>query len=167
MNPSGGTKMRAKYESWKEALWDTVHRSTKPAKAIADDLGIHPTTLNKACEEDQLSENLSSKHLTALVQSADNLACLDYLEEKAGRVAFPIPKCTDALLGKQTADAIIEFGEWLREQGDAASDGVITSEEFGRIDARSIAVMSLIGAVRESFRQRVSDRRLKAVGENR
>lgn len=161
------TKVRAKYESWKEALWDTVHRSTKPAKAIADDLGIHPSTLGKACEEDQPQENLSSKHLTALVQSADNLACLDYLEEKAGRVAFKIPQCTDALLGKQTADAIIEFGEWLREQGDAAADGVITSEEFARIDARTLSLMSLVGAVREAFKARVSDRRLKAVGEGR
>jgi hypothetical protein len=75
------------HESFTAALHETVYRSTRPAKQLADVIGVSYSALAKFADESDESQ-IPTRRLVSLITVADNLAVLDYLEQLAGRVAF-------------------------------------------------------------------------------
>jgi transposase-like protein len=131
--------------TWKAALHESCFRSREPLKAIAGHLGIHPNTLGRACDEAQ-ADNLSSKHLAALAQVADNHAFLDYLEARAGRVAYTLPQA-GTLCSVQTVASIREFSEFAIAVTDGAQDGRMTRAEVDRITTEGLEAIRAIHEV--------------------
>lgn len=68
-------------------------------------------------------------------------------------VVFPL---ADLPAGKHTASAVREFGEYLETVGEATSDGVITPEEFARLESEGQEAMGAIWASIEYYRAQVS-----------
>jgi hypothetical protein len=156
-----------KHSCWKEALHQTCIRSPRvPTKVVAERLGIHENTLGKACNENEPS-HLSSRHLPALVQiEGIDLACLDYLEDLAGRIAIVRPDETGSACGTRlTAEAMRAMGSLLEAKADSLEDGRITVDEAQDIRERADKVTKCVQAI-AAYAERVAQpsvRELKAV----
>jgi hypothetical protein len=142
-----GSKVQAKPlpATWKEALYESVHGSDQPAKAVADDLGVSRQMLSACCDETS-DTNLSSKHLTALARATSNLSWLDYLEAIAGRQAFMLPTA-NALCSVMTVAALKEFSEFLTTVADSVADGSVSPEDAARIEREGLDAISAIQTV--------------------
>lgn len=151
------SKIPAKHESWKSALHQTCIRSLKvTAKQVADRLGIHIKTLGRACDEGEM-DNLSSKHLPALVQiEGIDLACLDYLEALAGRVAFAVPTDTGSVCTtRMTAQAMHAMASLLEAKAEALEDGRICNNEAREIRQQADNVTRCVQAI-AAYAERVA-----------
>lgn len=150
-------KIAAKHSSWKEALHQTCIRSANvPTKVVADRLGISPTTLSHACD-DNANDNLSSKHLPALVSiDGIDLACLDYLEELAGRIAFVKPTdAGSACTTRMTAQAMHAMAALLEAKAEALEDGRVCVDEARDIRQRADDVTRCVQAI-AAYAERVA-----------
>ena len=140
------------HQTFKSVAHDTIFRSSLPAKALADIIGVSYSALTKFADE-SVDEQIPMRRFVALIRVADNLAALDYLEHLAGRVAFKVP--TGSHLAA-TGEAVREFGEWLGVHAAALEDGTLTAEELARIETQGHEAIAAIAAAIEQTRVRVA-----------
>jgi len=140
------------HQTFKSAAHDTIFRSSLPAKALADIVGVSYSALTKFADE-SVDEQIPMRRFIALIRVADNLAALDYLEALAGRVAFKVPTGSHTTA---TGEAIREFGEWLAAHGAALEDGVISAEELAAIDQQAREAIAAIAAALEQAKARTA-----------
>lgn len=148
------------HASFKAALHDTVFRSTLPAKALADIVGVSYSALAQFAD-DAAEAHIPSRRLVTLVTAADNLAVLDYLEHLAGRVAYRLPTGSHLTA---TGEAVREFGEWLTAHAAALEDGTISLDEFATVEREAHEAIAAIAAAIEQAKSRVPKPDLRAVG---
>jgi len=128
-------------ESQKAALYETVHRSTLPLKAIADRVGLAPSTLSHMADENS-PDSFPFKRLPALIAAADNRALLDYYEHIAHRVAIPLPVVPDGSAAQVELLAAAEaIGETIRIDRDSRADLKLTLKERAACVAAARRVM--------------------------
>jgi hypothetical protein len=149
----------SQHPSFKAALHDTVFRSSLPAKALADLVGVSYSTLAQFADDAQEAQ-IPVRRLVSLVASADNLAVLDHLEALAGRVAFRVPT---GLHLASTGEAIRQFGEWVSAHSEALRDGTVSQEELVTIEREGHEAIAAIAAALEHARDRTQPPTLKAV----
>ena len=152
--------------SWKEALHESFYRSSRPLKAIADELGVSRQYLQAAADEAQPDAHLSGRHFPALAHAADNLAWLDYLERQADRVAYPIPR-GQGQIDASTGRAIESFGQLIAQIGDAHTDGVITQDEAQLIRSRGRQVLTLVAGLLDTIDAAVTPETRERFGARR
>ena len=129
-------------KTMKDFLYETVHRSKKPLKLIAEEIGMSENYLTRAALPDQEESETGTgcrfplKKLIPLIRSTQNYAMLDYIEHAVGRVAIKLPqhhgKDLDDIY-RLTMRAVKEFGQLMAEIDADTSDGVITDKEKDRI----------------------------------
>jgi hypothetical protein len=125
----------------KEALYQTIHRSNKPLKQIADELGISANYLARAALPDQEESetgtgcNFPLKKLIPLTKASGDFSVLDYLEWAVGRVAFTLPReeCDLADLSRLSMKSVKEFGDLMGELDSDLGNGKIDPEEIPRL----------------------------------
>lgn len=112
------------FRSQKEALYETVHRSTLPLKAIADRVGMKPATLSHMALEGD-DDEYPFKRLPALFAAADNHALLDYWESIAHRIAFGLPPAGAASSEAQQEllAAMDALGDTVKVDRETRKDG--------------------------------------------
>lgn len=133
--------------SFKEALHETIYRSSLPCKAIADILGVGVRYLGNVCDTEQQDAWLSSRHLTQLALSADNFAWLDFFERLAGRVAVRVPSGSGAGELHALGRLARETGEVMTGVATALEDECISLDELRRIDKTIDGAMRALAAV--------------------
>lgn len=83
-----------------------------------------------------------------------NYALLDWMEAQVGRVAFVVPVAATAD-GMAQAHAVKTFAEYLQRSAEAASDGIYTIDEVGRIEDEANDAIRAIATHVEVLRQRL------------
>lgn len=140
-----------RHSSFKSALHESTFRSSLPAKALADRIGIAYQTLAEF-SDDGSSSNIPVRRLVALLAVADNISALEYLAAVAGCVVFRVPTHGAAVA---TADAVREIGQWLQVHAAALSDGVLSQDDYDRVDADGQRAIAAIAAAIDEARRRV------------
>ncbi len=128
----------------REALYDTIHRSAKPLKVIADELGLSESYLTRAALPDAEDSDTGTgcrfplKKLIPLIRSTGDYTVLDTIEKALGRVGVTLPpagKISPAGIAHQVITTVAEFGDLMREVESALDDGKITPTDLERIQA--------------------------------
>lgn len=140
------------HQTFKSAAHDTIFRSSLPAKALADIVGVSYSALTKFADE-SVDEQIPMRRFIALIRVADNLAALDYLEQLAGRVAFKVPAGAHAVT---LGEAVARFGEWMRTHGQALEDGAISSAELEASDQAFRAATAAMASAMAQARAQVT-----------
>lgn len=143
----------------RENLYDTIHRSKKPLKVIAEEIGISETYLTRAALPDQEDSDTGTgcrfplKKLVPLILATNNYSVLDAIEQSVGRFGVPLPPSNGtptADMAKLTIKTISDFSKLMNEVGSAVQDGKITSLEITKIKKEGYraaqAVLSLVAA---------------------
>lgn len=126
---------------WKAALHETVTESTRPAKALADDIDVGYRTLLEWADETSDSQ-IPTRRLIVLLSSADNLAALRYLAALQGCLVFRAPVEDFA----PAAQAVKEFGELMEAYATAVADSQVSGEELARLKKEAAEAMAAIAA---------------------
>lgn len=107
------------------------------AGSLAPRLGIKsPRVLNNKVNHKCESHHLTLKEAVAGTDLTGNLCILDAWEERAGRIAIPLPQLDnvpDAALLETYTNFIKEGGEFAAAFHDALTDGKITQKEIDRM----------------------------------
>lgn len=126
----------------REALYDTIHRNTKPLKVIADELGLSESYLTRAALPDAEDSDTGTgcrfplKKLIPLVRSTGDYTVLDTIENALGRVGVALPPpvvAPPADICMQTMKAVANFGELVRTVYQALADNKIKPQERDQI----------------------------------
>lgn len=148
------------HQTLKSAIHETIFRSSLPAKALADRVGVSYTTLAEFAD-DARDTNIPIRRLVALLSAADNLAALEFLAGLSHCVVFHVPQHSAAA---STAEAVREFGEWLHSHAAAMDGAALSVDAFARIETEGNQAIAAIAAAVDEARRRVSPgRELKAV----
>jgi len=139
---------------WAEALHESLYRSELPIKAIAEEMGVSVSYLRNAADSDQPEASLSARHLPLLARLTSNLAWLDYMERRAGRVAVRVPSGSGAHVHALGALAR-KTGEVLQQVADNLVDERITLAEWREVDKNIDDVLKAAALLREALMQRV------------
>jgi hypothetical protein len=125
----------------KECLYDTIHRNDKPAKAIAEEIGMSYSYLARAVLADQEESETGTgcrfplSKLIPIIRATKDFSTLDYIEASLGRVAIPLPAANKSLpdICRLTMQTIKEFGELMAEIDQSMADGRVSAKEKERI----------------------------------
>lgn len=138
----------------KEALYDTIHRSHKPLKVIAEEIGVSENYLTRAALPDTEESDTGTgcrfplKKLVPLVRSAGDFQVLDVIEHSLGRCGVllpPLSRMPAADWARLTIKTIGEFGDLLKEIEMATKDRKITAAEREQIEREGYqAVQSVL-----------------------
>ena len=142
----------------KDCLYQSLHRSEKPLKLIAEEIGMSENYLYRSALPDpEESENGTGcrfplKKLIPLIRCTGDYSLLDFIESSLGRVAVPLPVAQLDLpdVYRLTMLAVKEFGDLMSQIEKAVSDGNITEKEKGRIiEAGHEAVQAIINLLHQ------------------
>lgn len=121
----------------KDAIYEVLHNSEKPLKAISQETGIKYSTIERTGLKTKSKSNFQLWWIPLVTLSSNNYNVLDKLEQLVGRVGVPLPP---PLCGASTADicrstmaAMKEFGELIAEIERATADNQIKQSERERI----------------------------------
>lgn len=125
----------------KDCLYQTIHRTKKPLKLIAEEIGMSENYLYRSALPDpDETENGTGcrfplKKLIPLVRCTGDFALLDFIENSLGRSAFllPAPHCFVRDACRLAMVAAREFGQLMAEMEADLADGKITEAEKRRI----------------------------------
>lgn len=144
----------------KDRLYETIHRSNKPLKAIAEEIGMSENYLARAALPDLEESDTGSgcrfplKKLIPLVRSTGDFGVLDFVERSLGRVAVKLPDVKGGSLRdicRLSLRAVSEFGDMMREVEKSVADQVVTADEMARVREEGYhtieAVLTLINAM--------------------
>lgn len=127
--------------SLRDALYDMVHRSSIPAKAQAEELGISYSYLCNASNPNLEGEGFDYqlRLLIPHTRITQNYTVLNFIEQSLGRVAIQIPKATPSTsdLVKEFSKTTSEFSDVAHEIGVALQDNKITELEYRRLEKES------------------------------
>ncbi|MEI7636374.1 MAG: phage regulatory CII family protein [Syntrophus sp. (in: bacteria)] len=122
-----------------DCIYQTVHRNTKPLKAIAEEIGMSENYLTRAALPDQEESDTGSgcryplKKIIPLIRATGDFSVLDFIERSLGRVAVPLP---EPLAGANiqsichlTLRSVTEFGHLMTQVDNSIGDQFITPAE--------------------------------------
>jgi len=130
----------------KEALYDTIHKSPNYSiAAIAEQLDMAESYLYRSALPDPDTEGPNAsgvrfplKKIVPLVLLTGDHQVLDVMEFQVGRVAIPLPRpngsVTQQEVRTRAMDAVVQFGELMKEINESIADGHINEKEQARID---------------------------------
>jgi hypothetical protein len=145
-------------DTLRDALHDNIFNSGRPAKQIADELGISYSYLASAGNPNLEEFHFQLRHLIPLTKATGNYDTLDYIERTLGRVAFSVPAVgLVSEVAAETANIVREAGHLLTEMGKALEDGRIQSHEWPGIARECEHVISAVCRLREAAKREVSE----------
>lgn len=131
-----------KYQTIREALYDTVHRNKKPLKAIAEEIGLSENYLTKMVLADKEESETGTgcrfplSKIIPVIRATGDFSVLDCIERSLGRVAIKTPPPTSASLRdvcRLSLRAVSEFGELMETVERGLADGTVTEAELDRV----------------------------------
>jgi len=141
-------------ESQKRALHATIHGSTAPLKAIADELGMEYSSLANFALASR-TDQLPFTQLPMVLEAADNLTLLRFYAYLQGCEVFRLPRTGAAGDARQTSVTVREFAELLEAAGTATEDDVVTPEEFAAIEREGQEAVRAVLELVAHYRARV------------
>lgn len=152
----GEKAVRARYlrESQKRALHETIHHSTAPLKAIADEVGVEYSSLANAALMSR-TDQLPFARLPLVLEACDDLTLLRFFAHLQGCDVFRLPRVGAAGDAHQAAATMREFAELLEAGAAAAEDNVVTPEEFARVEREAQDVVRAVLEYVAHYRARV------------
>lgn len=134
-----------------------------PAKAIAQNMNVPVSVLYEIADEYR-ERKLRAEEIPSLILATRNFAVLDTIERAVGRVGVALPVAGDGITLARSAEAIREFGEFLREIGQAAIDGTVTRDEAAQVRLEGEHTIAMVYALITQTESQVRETRaLKAV----
>ena len=142
----------------RDALHDNIFNSGRPAKQIADDLGISYSYLASAGNPNLEEFHFQLKHLIPLTKATGNYDTLDYIERALGRVAFVVPTIRGNIseVAEEVSAVTLEFSHLMREMSESLRDGVVHSHEWPAIAKECEHLISRVARLREAAKQEAS-----------
>ena len=137
--------VRSHARTMKQCLYDTIHHHPKLSiESIAEQLDMAPSYLYRAAlpDMDMDGEKASGvrfplKQIVPLIRITQDYQVLDHIEFTLGRVAVPLPPAEKKPVAEVNAaalNAVVKFGELIKEIQASLADGKITDEEQEDID---------------------------------
>jgi hypothetical protein len=127
-------KSLQRFETLGDAVYQVVHRSKEPAKALADRIGCRPAYLVAAADPMQ-TQSLPARLIVPLTLASGDTAIVRHLAEAVGGVFVELPKDltgTHADVVNAIGRITAEMGEVMAATGRAMEDGRITADEATR-----------------------------------
>ena len=151
----------------KDCLYQTLHRSKKPLKQIAEDIGVSESYLYRAALPDQEESDTGTgcrfplKYLVALIRSTGDFSTLDHIENSLGRVAITLPRSAANLtdICRLTLQSVQEFGELMSEVKESLDDNLITSDELARIFKEGYHVQQSVAALIAALEKKAEEKK--------
>lgn len=112
----------------REALYNLIHKSSIPAKAQAEELGLSLSYLYNSCNSELEGFEYQLRLLAPHTRLTENYSAIDFIEKALGRVAIEIPDCGCKGHNPETLAAGLML--IAKEMGEAA-DCVCRSLEDG------------------------------------
>lgn len=136
----------------RDALHDNIFNAGRPAKQIADDLGISYSYLASAGNPNLEEFHFQLKHLIPLTKATGNYDTLDYIERALGRVAFVVPSIKGEIseVAEEVAAVTLEFSHLMREMAESLRDGVVHSHEWPAIAKECDHLITRVARLREA-----------------
>jgi len=135
-----------KYTTLKDALYDTVHNTPTPLKAMAEELGCKYSTLANSVNPNIPGLEFQLSRLIPVCRMSGNLAVLDYIEHALGRVAINLPtapKCLDAL-NKELLKTIKEFSDLTQVAAKDLVDGHCSHKDAAEIEKEGLELVQQV-----------------------
>ncbi|MGB3209456.1 MAG: phage regulatory CII family protein [Desulforhopalus sp.] len=129
----------------KDALYDTIHHNgSLTIEAIAEQLDMTKSYLYRSATPDADTDGERAtgvrfplKQLVPLIRTTGDFQVLDLIEFTLGRVALPLPKIgslTTKDVHANALNAVVQFGDLIKEIQISIADGQISEKEQDRID---------------------------------
>jgi hypothetical protein len=148
-----------------EALYETIHKSKKPLKLIAEEIDMSQSYLTRSClpTKDDLDTgtgcNFPLRKLIPLTKATNKYLILDVLEHGVGRcgiILTPPGKLSISDICKLAMHSAKEFGELAGEVEAAIFDEEVTAEECKKITREGYhtiqAILSLMMSCKDSVK---------------
>lgn len=135
-------KQKREFETLKDALYQTVHRSDKPIAVIAEEIGMTANYLYKACmpdsdmDERAAGVRFPTKKVLPLMRATGDYSVLHYMANATNHAVISIPDVTDKTCGdiqRHAIKAAKEFGDLMGEVSVATADRKIRTHEVEQI----------------------------------
>lgn len=143
----------------RESLYNTIHRSKKPLKVIAEEIGISENYLTRAALPDQEDSDTGTgcrfplKKLIPLIRATNDYSVLDHIEHSLGRFGVLLPPQSGTLTAdvyRLAMKSVTEFGKLMSHVELATADHKIKPAERENILREGYeavqAIMSLMVA---------------------
>ena len=132
----------------KEAIYDTLHHSAKPLKAIADEINLAQSTVTRwglpDDDPDASGSPMPLRYLLGLTRITGNFAIIEYLCATLGGVFVKIPSGEEGDDVKTTLKAIKEAGAWVELSARTMLDGTISDDELAKLVKKGTCLQALI-----------------------
>lgn len=136
----------------RETLYNTIHRNKKPLKLIAEEIGMSENYLTRAALPDTEESDTGTgcrfplKKLIPLIQSTNDFAVLDHIENSLGRVAIPVPRANACMTDfcRLAMKSVKEFGELMAALDSAIADGKLSADEKANLMAEGYEAVQAI-----------------------
>lgn len=142
----------------RESLYNTIHRSKKPLKVIAEEIGISENYLTRAALPDLEDSDTGTgcrfplKKLIPLIRATNDYSVLDHIEHSLGRFGVLLPPPAGTLTAdvcRLAMKSVTEFGELMAHVESAADHKIkpVERENILREGYQAVqAIMSLMAA---------------------
>lgn len=138
-------------QAWGESLYGGPHN----LKTLAGESGISATTLAATADEEKPADMISMRRFLELYPHCENLAVLDWMEARVGRVAFRVPEA-DACTTRACADFMRSAAALLDKKAQALDDRVMQADEAAEIQRLVAEVMRKAAAIAKRAEQLVA-----------
>jgi regulator of replication initiation timing len=139
----------------RDSLHDNIFNCGRPAKQIADEIGISYSYLASAGNPNLEEFHFQLKHLIPLSKSSNCFDTLDYIEKALGRVAFTVPSIGPdvSAVATEVAAVTLEFSHLMKELSEALADGVVESQEWPSLARECDHLINKVCRLREAAKQ--------------
>jgi hypothetical protein len=139
----------------RDTLHDNIFNAGRPAKQIADEIGISYSYLASAGNPNLEEFHFQLKHLIPLTKATGCFDALDYIERTLGRVAFTVPALdTDvSAVAAEVGGVAKEFSHLMLEMSKALADGNVQSHEWPAIARECEHLINVVCRLREAAKQ--------------
>lgn len=139
----------------RDALHDNIFNSGRPAKQIADELGISYSYLASAGNPNLEDFHFQLRHLIPLTKATGNYDALDYIERTLGRVAFSVPVIQEDIsqVVAEISAMTLEFSHLMKEMSEALKDGAVHACELPYIARECEHLISRVCRLREAAKR--------------
>jgi len=137
----------------RDNIYNTIHKSKKPLKVIAEEMGIDDSTLTRYGLEGPSGSEMPLSRLVPLTRSSSNFSVLDAIEHSLGRIGVLLPppgRMPTADVACQVIKTVAEFGDLMIQVEKSVRDGKITDAERDKIRREGYqaaqAILTLVAA---------------------
>jgi len=143
-------------ESFKEALYEVVHRSSIPAKQLPELIGLSYSMIMNAANPNLEEFNLRGDKIVPLTIQTKNHALVDYINKAIGLASFPLPSpAPDSKpLHTHLTKTVSEFSDVLKTFDEMMSDNKVRPCEAAALEKEAYeliqALMAWVATVKVS-----------------